>query len=217
MDIIKRLSAVMEAVGGVSKTGRNQAQGFNFRGIDAVVNAVSPALRKEGVVVVPRLLDSQYDTVTVGAKQTQMGHARVMVEYAFYASDGSTISATVAAEAMDSGDKATAKAMSVAFRTALLQALCLPTDERDPDEDSYERTAKPAQKPAPAAAPKSVGAMTAARVTWAEKQIAKRNPDEAPMSAVSTILKRQVAGWSDVQQDEVQALIAALSKFGEDK
>lgn len=41
---------------------------------------------------------------------------------------------------MDSGDKATAKAMSVAFRTALLQALCLPTDEIDPDAESYERS-----------------------------------------------------------------------------
>ena len=43
-------------------------------------------------------------------------------------------------EVVDSGDKATAKAMSVAFRTALLQALCLPTDEPDPDASSYERS-----------------------------------------------------------------------------
>jgi len=41
---------------------------------------------------------------------------------------------------MDSGDKATAKAMSVAFRTALLQSLSLPTDEVDPDATSYERS-----------------------------------------------------------------------------
>jgi len=47
------------------------------------------------------------------------------------------------AESMDSGDKATAKAMSVAFRTALLQTLCLPTDESDPDADSYVRSAAP--------------------------------------------------------------------------
>ena len=139
MEIIKKLSAVMEAVGHVSKTERNQSQNFNFRGIDAIVNAVSPALRKHGVVVVPHLIESHYDTVVVGRNNTQMGHARVTVQYVFMADDGSNISATVAAESMDSGDKATAKAMSVAFRTALLQALCLPTDERDPDADSYER------------------------------------------------------------------------------
>jgi hypothetical protein len=50
----------------------------------------------------------------------------------------------VLGEAMDSGDKAVAKAMSVAFRIALLQALALPTDEPDPDSYSYERSeAKP--------------------------------------------------------------------------
>ena len=43
---------------------------------------------------------------------------------------------------MDAGDKATAKAMSVAFRTALLQSLCLPTDDIDPDAQSYERSEK---------------------------------------------------------------------------
>jgi hypothetical protein len=44
---------------------------------------------------------------------------------------------------MDSGDKAVPKAMSVAFRTALLQALALPTDEPDPDASTYERAAAP--------------------------------------------------------------------------
>lgn len=68
-----------------------------------------------------------------------MLQCRVIVQYVFAAEDGTTLAATVAAEALDSGDKATAKAMSVAFRTALLQALCLPTDEPDPDHDIYER------------------------------------------------------------------------------
>lgn len=147
MEIIKQLSAVMADVGAVRKTEKNSAQGFNFRGIDAVTNAVFPAMVKHGVVVVPTVVASSYDTVTVGRNATQMGHARVTVEYQFFAGDGSTISATVCAESMDSGDKATAKAMSVAFRTALLQALCLPTDEIDPDHDVYERSSAPA-KPA---------------------------------------------------------------------
>ena len=149
MEIIKKLSEVMGDVGAVRKGERNQAQGFNFRGIDSVVNAVSPALRKHGVIVVPRLLRQSYETVTVGRNATQMGHARVEVEYTFWADDGSYVSCSVAAESMDSGDKATAKAMSVAFRTALLQTLCVPTDEVDPDHDVFERTtpAKPAAKP----------------------------------------------------------------------
>ena len=140
MEIIKLLSAVMEDAGAVRKSERNTHQNFNFRGIDAVVNAVSPALRKHGVVVLPTINSCVYETVVVGQNKTSMGHVQVNVTYTFYAPDGSNISATVNAESMDSGDKATAKAMSVAFRTALLQTLCLPTDDADPDAFTYERT-----------------------------------------------------------------------------
>lgn len=147
VQIIELLSRVMEDVGSVRKGERNQAQNFNFRGIDAVVNAVSPVLRKHGVVVTPEVQSMEYTTVEVGKNRTTMGHARVTVTYKFYAPDGTFLPATVCAESMDSGDKATAKAMSVAFRTCLLQTLVLPTDDIDPDHDVYERSV-PASKPA---------------------------------------------------------------------
>jgi hypothetical protein len=130
----------MKAVGAISKKDKNTAQGFNFRGIDSVVNAVSPALQKFGVVVVPSVEEYDYQTVEIGRNRTAMGHVRVKVTYTFIGVNGDTIKATVVGEAMDSGDKATAKAMSVAFRTALLQSLSLPTDEVDPDAHSYERS-----------------------------------------------------------------------------
>ena len=141
MEIIKQLNQVMEYVGAVHKSERNTHQSFNFRGIDNVVNAVSPALRKHGVVVVPCVNSSEAETLEIGQNRTRMGYVRVNVTYTFYALDGSNIATTVVAESMDSGDKATAKAMSVAFRTALLQTLCLPTDDLDPDADSYVRSA----------------------------------------------------------------------------
>ena len=135
-----KLAAVMADVQSVAKRDRNDHQKFNFRGIDAVLNAVGPALRKHGVVVVPEVLDYRYETVEVGQKRTQMGHAVLRVAYTFSADgvDG-TLTCSVLGEAMDSGDKAVPKAMSVAFRTALLQALALPTDEPDPDASTYER------------------------------------------------------------------------------
>lgn len=142
--IFAALAAVMDDVQSVAKKDKNTQQGFNFRGIDAVVNAVGPALRKHKVIVTPCLLEQEYKTVEVGKNRTQMGHVIVKVKYTFYAEDGSWIEATVVGEAMDSGDKAVAKAMSVAFRIALLQSLALPTDEPDPDSQSYERSqAKP--------------------------------------------------------------------------
>ena len=140
LPIAQAMSAIMKEVGAIAKKDKNTSQGFNFRGIDSVVNAVSPALVKYGVIVVPSVEDYEYATVEIGKNRTAMGHVKVKVTYTFVGSSGDSIKATVVGEAMDSGDKATAKAMSVAFRTALLQALALPTDEPDPDSSSYERS-----------------------------------------------------------------------------
>jgi hypothetical protein len=147
MKVQEAIIAVMKEVGAVGKNEKNTAQGFQFRGIDTVINAVSPALQKHGLIVLPQLLDHSYETVEIGAKRTPMGHAIVQVQYMFVGPEGDTLTTAVAAEAMDSGDKATAKAMSVALRTALLQSLALPTGETDPDATSYERSPKAPAKP----------------------------------------------------------------------
>jgi hypothetical protein len=144
--IYEALKAVKTAVGPVSKSETNQAQRFNFRGIDAVVNACAPALNEHGIIVTPKVTEYVYETVTVGKAQTQMGHVTVMATYTFHGPGGDTVESTVIAEAMDSGDKACAKAMSVAYRIALLQTLNLPTDEPDPDSTSYERSGESSPK-----------------------------------------------------------------------
>lgn len=139
------LNEVMKQVGAVKKGDFNDFQKFHFRGVDAVVNAVYPALVEHRVTVQPKVLQYDYSTIDVGkgAASKPMGHARVIVEYTFTSvEDGSTASAAAAGEAFDAGDKATPKAMSVALRTALLQSLMLPTDDPEPDAQTYERANK---------------------------------------------------------------------------
>lgn len=131
--------AVMHSVQGVAKRDRNSAQGFNFRGIDAVVNKVGPALREAGGFILPEIVSEQHSTALT-AKGSQINVVHLTVKFGIYGLDGEPIVGSVAAEAMDSGDKATAKAMSVALRTFLLQVLALPTDEPDPDSFTYEAT-----------------------------------------------------------------------------
>ena len=143
MSIYESLSAVMEDVRAVGKGDRNTHGNYKFRGVDAVVNAVGPALRRHKVIVTPDVREYHYGEIQTGKDRKPMGHARVVVAYAFHAEDGSSITCSAAGEAFDSGDKATPKAMSVAFRTALLQALCLPTDDPDPDHATYERSEPP--------------------------------------------------------------------------
>lgn len=154
MSIQQALVAVMNEVLAVGKNEKNAHQGFNFRGIDAVVNAVGPAFRKHQVVVMPEVLDYEYGEIEIGSARKATGHAKVKVAYTFHGPDGDSLRTVVVAESMDSGDKATAKAMSVAFRTALLQALCLPTTEPDPDASTFERSDKH-EKPAKAERPKA--------------------------------------------------------------
>lgn len=139
------LAAVMGDVRAVGKDGHNKAQDFRFRGIDGVLNAVGPALRSHGVIVVPLVEQVDISSVEVGKNRTRMAHVVLRVRYRFIARDGSSVDSVVPAEAFDSGDKAVSKAMSVAFRTALIQALTLPTHEPDPDAESYERAPAPVE------------------------------------------------------------------------
>jgi len=136
--VVEALSAVMGSVQGVRKADRNEQQRFMFRGIDAVMNAVGPALRTHGVVVVPLAEEMTSETYET-SKGTQMRNVTIRIRWRFYGPAGDFIEAVSIGEAADSGDKAVSKAHSVAYRTVLLQALCIPTDEPDPDASSHER------------------------------------------------------------------------------
>lgn len=140
------IAAVRREVGPVGKNQRNTQQNFNFRGVDDVVNATSAALAKHGVLVVPAGVRRTRSEVQVGQKRTPMGHVDIDVTYRWYGPGGDSFDTVVPGEAMDSGDKAVSKAMSVAYRIVLLQVLNLPTETTDPDAESYERS-----EPAPPA------------------------------------------------------------------
>jgi len=148
--IFEALAAVMDEVKAVGKGSRNSEQNYSFRGIDDVLNAVGPVLRKHRVVVVPEVLEAAYRDVTTSRGKPSR-EVTVKVRYTFYGPTGDNVSAVTAGESMDFGDKGTAKAMSVAFRIALLQTLSLPTDEPDADSFSPERAYRdetPQEKPA---------------------------------------------------------------------
>lgn len=136
--IFEALAAVMGEVQAVGKTGHNAQQGYNFRGIDAVINAVGPVFRKHGVVPVPHKSEAKYrDVQTSTGKPSR--ECTVSVTYRFYGPAGDYIDAEVPGESMDFGDKGAPKAMSVAYRIALLQTLCIPTHDPEPDAQAYER------------------------------------------------------------------------------
>lgn len=138
--VVLALIRAMRDVIAVGKDGYHDAPGakFNFRGIDAVLNAVGPAFRRHGIIVMPKLISKDFrDVTTSGGKPAH--EVQTTVRYRFYGPKGDFVDAEVPGEAMDSADKGVSKAMSVAYRIALIQALTLPTDEPDPDSYHYER------------------------------------------------------------------------------
>lgn len=142
MNIFESINKVMDEIGAIGKNTKNAQQGFMYRGIDAVMNALNPALVKYKVFVVPEVLEQTREE-RMSAKNNTLLYSIIKVKYTFYAEDGSSVSATVIGEGMDSGDKATNKAMSIAFKYACFQVFCIPTEEMvDPDAECHEVKAK---------------------------------------------------------------------------
>ena len=143
MEIYSAILGVMADVGAIGKDKKNQQQGFKYRGIDDVMNALQPAMVKNGVFVAPTIIDQRREE-----RQTSKGgnliYSVVTIKYTFYAKDGSSVDVTVIGEGMDSGDKATNKAMSIAFKYACFQTFCIPTEEmKDPDADTPPASKSP--------------------------------------------------------------------------
>lgn len=160
-------SNVMGSVQGIRKGERNQMQNFNFRGIDAVLNAVGPALREHQVTVVPTA-----DTIDIERYQTakggQMQGVIVKMTYTVFGPAGDSFAGSAYGQAADAGDKAVSKAESVAYRTFLLQSLTVPTDEPDPDSQVHERVSPlRAAKVNLAAAVEAAGIDIGKFATWA--------------------------------------------------
>ncbi len=131
------LHRVMADIGAVEKTGYNKSQNFYHRTIDDTMNAAHKALIAHGVVVLPQVINKTSERVTTkGGGSAQ--RVELTVSYTFTGPIGDSLTATVASESIDYGDKATSKAMSMALKVALLQSLMIPTDEIDPDSETYE-------------------------------------------------------------------------------
>ena len=130
LDAMKEIAKV-----GIAKTSKADLGGarVNYRGIEAAMNEMSLVLIKCGINVTP-----SYSDLTVMERAKGEGKATRFVTlkgaFTFAADDGSSVVCTTYGEAMDSGDKATIKAQSVAFRTALFQQFIVPTMAMDPEE-----------------------------------------------------------------------------------
>lgn len=133
--IYAALNAIMNDIGSIGKERQNQQQHFMFRGIDQVMNTLKPLLAKHQVNIIPEVVDMKREERRTGSGGTLM-YSILTVKHHFVTTDGSEVVSTTIGEGMDSGDKASNKAMSIAFKYACFQVFCIPTEEMmkdDPD------------------------------------------------------------------------------------
>lgn len=140
--IVEAIMRAVREVREVGKTGYNEHDKYHFRGVDDVVDAARQVFARIGIFALPiKTTSAHRDVVSFSGKN--MREATLTVTYRFFGPAGDYLDAEVPGEAMDRGDKGTPKAMSVAFRTLLIQVLMLQTTgtghHPDPDEDSYDR------------------------------------------------------------------------------
>lgn len=137
--IFAAIAGVIADVGSVAKDKVNKQQGFKYRSVDDVFNALHPALAKNKVFIVPRILKQTREVVGTTKNGAKMTLVICDIKFTFYAEDGSHVEAVITGEGLDTGDKATNKAMAIAYKYACFQVFCIPTEDMvDPDRERPE-------------------------------------------------------------------------------
>lgn len=187
--IYELLPEVQKLIGAIGKDNVNSHQRYNFRGIDDVLNAIGPALAKVGVVCTAEVTSHEREEVA-----TQKGYrvnVTLFLRVKFFGPDGSFVENVTVGEAQDhNGDKATNKAMSVAFKYAAFMGLAIPVEPGvldDSDHDDKPAGNPPAGKSKPSSKSSSGGkAQTKASGSTSSKGSTK---DSSGSSASSSAKK----------------------------
>lgn len=188
MSVYKAINAVQSELSktGITKDRTNtQGSGYKFRGIDDVYNAIAPLLAKHGLCILPRVLSRTCDE-RVSKNGGALFYVTVESEFDFVcAEDGSKHTVKTFGEAMDSGDKATNKAMSAAYKYAAFQAFSIPT-ESEGDADFQTHEVQPADQAPKASAERIRTGVASGDAAGAA--IAMAGWPEAEMNAVWALL-----------------------------
>ena len=140
--IYSLIGEAMRKVGAIGKdstaTNGNGKQMYKFRGIDAVYNALNPVMADLGLFIVPEVLEQTREERKTVSGATLI-YSILKVKFSMYAPDGSHVDGVVTGEGMDSGDKASNKALSVALKYFCFEVLMIPTEEMvDPDAEVHD-------------------------------------------------------------------------------
>jgi hypothetical protein len=190
---IKQVMAAF-AENGIAKNRKNESQGFKFRGIDDVMNRMAQHLVDADLVIIPRVVNRDVQE-RVNSRGNPLFYVTVMVDFSILSTrDGSIVVCSVPGEAMDSGDKATNKALSIAYKYMAFQLFAIPIEE-DPDATTHQL------------APKKEKTLTADEQAIVEKLCATAG---VSVEKVCSIYK--IGSLADIPQSKLAEVTAQLQK-----
>jgi len=210
--IYSKIPAIMADIDHIGKDRKNQSQGYNFRGIDDMYNMLHRHFASHKVFYTSSVLEQSREERT-NSKGTVMFYVVLTVKFTFYAEDGSNVDSVTVGEAMDSGDKASNKAMSTALKYALMQLLLIPTEEeKDTEADSPEVKPKGNSKKRSDTIEKATS--EAAQVMPASP-VTESNPTPLTVSQKTQILL--LLNTSCITKEEKAAMVEKLHLFTSQK
>jgi len=147
MNVHERICAVIAEMPGIGKGGRLQgSNGYAFRGIEQMTAALQPLFGKHGLHFVPNVLQFELVDLIVNSKPWQ--EARLLVAYRAYGADGDYVDiGPTLGIGRDNSDKAANKAMTAAFKYALLQTFGVSDRADDGDSERVEHAEPAADLP----------------------------------------------------------------------
>lgn len=131
--IFKKLAQISKAISAVPKGAVNKDDNYKFRSIYDIYNQLQPLFKREGVFLVPVILESA--ETAVNTNKGKAFRVKVKIEWSFYAEDGSKLSAVSIGEGIDSSDKASNKATTASLKYLLIYMFLIPTSSYEVDSD----------------------------------------------------------------------------------
>lgn len=218
--VICAMNAVTAALAGegIGKTDRNQSQGYQFRGIDAVLNTLARVIAENKLVIIPHVQSRE-----LTERQTSKGGALfnvvVRVDYTFVSAEDGSREAVgpFDGEAMDSADKATNKAMSAAYKYMAIQTFCIPTEgDNDADATTHEVAPRAAggERSPPRPQPRQQPTIRPAAQPFIERAIQELRDAAPDVDAVFVAMEeiKEKPGWKQLQLAEQQAIRDELAR-----
>jgi hypothetical protein len=137
--VYRAISAVIAefAKAGIAKAHTNIRDQYQYRSLDDLLNRLAPLLVRHKLCILPRVLTRECESVS-GERDELLTSVRLEVAFDLVSSrDGSCHTIQSWGEALDASDKGTAKAMSAAYKSAMLELFCVPVANEDADASSH--------------------------------------------------------------------------------